>query len=231
MSTKTWEEVTSPQIEYLTDDTNGVKLFDELVPNKEVYIYDICKKVAQFLYKTPEEVPYFGKLTLRVESFEGVAWKDGQPPHITVAISSDYLESYAAKGGNITDEVSGVLFHELTHAYQHSSAQELHSIEGVADLVRYLAGYIALDLRKVGGEYTSAYKITGFFYDWVRAQYINEFDFLYELNESANPTNNGVWSLDDTLVRLTGKTAAELWAMYQSELEAKGLECPTSFGK
>ncbi|MGL4799986.1 MAG: basic secretory protein-like protein [Cellulosilyticaceae bacterium] len=231
MNTKTWEQVTSPEIEYITDDTNGVKLFDELVPNKEDYIYAICKSVAQFLYKTPEEVPHFGKLTLRVERFEGVAWKSGNPPHITVAINSDYLEKYANEGGNITDEVSGVLFHELTHAYQHSSAQELSSIEGVADLVRYLSGNIALELRKTGGEYTSAYKITGFFYDWVRAKYIESFDFLYELNQSASPANNGVWSLDDTFVKLTGETPQALWAMYQEELEAKGLACATSFGK
>lgn len=228
---KTWEEVTSPEIEYITDNTNGVKLFDTLVPDKEVYIYDICKKVAQFLYKTPEEVPHFGKLTLKVETFEGVAWKAGNPPHITVAINSQYLENYANKGGNITDEVSGVLFHELTHAYQHSSAQDLSSIEGVADLVRYLAGYIALDFRKVGGEYTTSYKTTGFFYDWVRAKYIEQCDFLYELNQTVSPENKGIWSLEDAFLKITACTPQSLWDAYQKELDEKGKACPTSFGK
>lgn len=231
MSRRTWEEVTSPEIEYITDDSNGVKLFDELVPNKEIYIYNICKAVAKFLYKTPEEVPYFGKLTLKVETFEGVAWKAGKPPHITVAINSNYLEDYATKGGNITDEVSGVLFHELTHAYQHSSGQELSSIEGVADLVRYLAGYISLNFRKAGGEYTTSYKTTGFFYDWIRAVYIDQCDFLYELNQTASPTNNGVWSLEEALLKITGRTPQNLWDEYQIELVEKGVACRTSFGE
>lgn len=225
---KTWEEVTSPQIEYITDDTQGVALFNELVPNKEEYIFAICKAVAKFLYKTPEEVPHFEKLTFRVESFGGVAWKDGEPPHITVAVSSDYLVKYNAEGGNIAEEVKGILFHELTHAYQHSSAQDLSSIEGVADLVRYLSGYMSLDYRKVGGEYTSSYKITGFFYDWIQAVYQDQCDFLYELNQTASPANNGEWSLESAFIKITGKTPEVLWAQYQQELEEKGMACRTS---
>lgn len=228
MEEKTWKSVTAPQIEYIIDDSDGVNLFNQLVPNKESYIYAICEGVVKWLYKSPEEVPSFEKLTFKVESFEGVAWKSGEPPHITVAVSSDYLMSYHNKGGNIAEEVRGILFHELTHAYQHSSGQDSPSIEGVADLVRYLAGYIPLELRKVGGNYTSSYKITGFFYDWVRAYYENEFDFLYKLNQSVHPNNKGIWTLEDAFNKLTGQTPDQLWESYQRELEDKGLDCRTS---
>lgn len=228
MDNKTWKSVASPQIEYVTDHSEGVELFNHLVGDLENYIHTICEDVAKWLYKVPEEVPYFEKLTFKVEHFDGVAWKSGEPPHITVAVSSCYLMDYHHKSGDIAEEVRGILFHELTHAYQHSSGQDITSIEGVADLVRYLAGYIPLELRKIGGTYTSSYKITGFFYDWIRARYEEQFDFLYELNQSVHPHNEGKWALEEVIKSLTGETIENLWEAYQEELEEKGIECMTS---
>lgn len=228
MNLQDWQAATSPQIEYVVDESEGVKLFNTLVPELEVYVHGICLEVAKLLYKKSEEVPHFGKLTFRVEAGEFVAWKDGEPPHITVCVSSDYLVKYNTQGGDIKEEVRGILFHELTHAYQHSNGQELYSIEGVADLVRYLAGYIPLELRQVGGNYTSSYKIGGFFYDWIRAMYQSRGDFLYELNQSAHPNNGGVWSFEEVIKQFTGKQVALLWTEYQQELEVKGINCITS---
>lgn len=228
MNLNAWENVTSPNIEYLRDHSEGVRLFELLVPQLETYVHEICLGVAQFLYQVPEEVPYFEKLTFRVESGDFVAWKEGAPPHITVCVSSDYLVKYHARGGDIKEEVKGILYHELTHAYQHSNAQDITSIEGVADLVRYLAGYIPLELRQMGGTYRSSYKITGFFYDWIRATYREGGDFLYVLNQSAHPNNEGEWSLEEVCMKFTTKSPEVLWETYQNELQDKGLSCPTS---
>lgn len=216
-----WSDVTSPSIEYVVDDSHGVKVFEELVPNLDEYIYEICQGVCKFLYKSPDEVPYFGKLTFKLEEFDGVAWKSGEPPHITVCVSTKYLVEYQAKGGDIKEEVRGILFHEITHAYQHSLNMEISAIEGVADLVRYLAGYISIDRRVPGGNYDSSYKITGFFFDWVRAKYLEQFDFLYELNQSANPKEAGSWSWDETIESICGCSVKQLWNQYARELENK----------
>lgn len=228
MDLENWKSITSPQIEYIKDESEGVQIFNKLVPDLEIYVHEICQAVAKWLYKKPEEVPYFEKLTFRVESGEFVAWKDGAPPHITVCVSSDYLVKYHTQGGNIKEEVRGILFHELTHAYQHSSGQVISSIEGVADLVRYLAGYIPLELRQAGGAHTSSYKVTGFFYDWIRAKYEESGDFLYILNQSAHPNNGGNWSLEDVMKQFTGEGPEALWNAYQRELEDKGINCTTS---
>lgn len=212
-----WKDVCRPDIEYKINDSRGSKIFEELVQDKNSYIYEICEIVCFHLYKNPSEVPSFKKLTFIIDDFDGVAWKDGMPPHITVAVSNKYLEKYNDEGKNISEEVKGILLHELTHAYQHSKNMDIEVIEGVADLVRYLSGYIDISFRKLGGNYDSSYKTTGFFFDWIRSKYINKFDFLYEINSLANPNldENFSWN---SVEQICGTTVEELWAEYQREL-------------
>ncbi|MGL4452974.1 MAG: basic secretory protein-like protein [Sarcina sp.] len=216
--TKTWREVCKPNIEYKINDSRGTKIFEELVGNKDEYIYEICEIVCKKLYKNSEEVPYFEKLTFIIDDFNGVAWKDGHPPHITVAVSSNYLEKFNDEGGNIKEEVKGILIHEVTHAYQHSKNMELFIIEGIADLTRYLSGYIDIKHRKIGGNYDGSYKITGFFFDYLREKHINEFDFLYELNQMANPQREEEWNFKEFIKEKCGKEVEELWREYQNQL-------------
>ena len=215
---KTWREVSIPNIEYKINDSRGTKIFEELVGSKDEYIYEICEIVCRQLYKSADEVPYFDKLTFIIDDFKGVAWKDGEPPHITVAVSSQYLEKFNDEGGNIKEEVKGILIHEVTHAYQHSKNMDLYVIEGIADLTRYLSGYIDIKHKKVGGNFDSSYKITGFFFDYIRERYIDKFDFLYELNQMANPIKEENWDFKVEVEKLCGQSVESLWNEYQKEI-------------
>ncbi|WP_444997531.1 basic secretory protein-like protein [Aliikangiella sp. IMCC44359] len=217
-----WGSVASPNIEYHNDDSPGGKLFKQLVPNIEPYIHDIAKGVVQTLYKSPSEVPAFSTLEFRIERWHndpnGVAWKAGNPPRITVNVNAYHLERINNKGGNVAEEVKGVLYHEMTHAYQHFTGVELPAIEGLADTVRYLRGYIDISNRYPGGHWTNSYKTTAFFFAWIQEE--KGFpDFTYCFNQQAHPNNQGVWSWDGAMQACTGYRTQSLWNEYQAWLK------------
>lgn len=219
-----WRSVTTPKIEFYLNDSKGTKLFEELVGDKREYVYEICEIVCKILYKDPNEVPVFEKLTFIIDDFDGVAWKDGDSPSITVAVSSRYLEDFNNKGGDIKEEVKGILIHEITHAYQHSKDMELFVIEGIADLTRYLAGYIDVKNRVLGGKFDSSYKITAFFFEYLNDKYIKQNGFLYELNQNANPKCNNRYGFEKFVESKCGEKVDLLWDDYQKSLKNSNIE-------
>jgi hypothetical protein len=44
--------------------------------------------------------------------------EDDGSSSITVVISTDYLQKFAAQGGDVARELTGMLTHEMTHMYQ-----------------------------------------------------------------------------------------------------------------
>ncbi|MGL5149501.1 MAG: basic secretory protein-like protein [Clostridium sp.] len=223
-----WTAVTSPKVTYIKENELGAKLFDELYPDATALIQELCQTVAKLLYKKPEEVPFFNKITFKIDSHEGVAYKNGASPEALIVVSAKYLENFKNSGRDLATEIRGVLTHEIVHIYQFDSGIELFILEGIADLSRYLADSIPLDARKVGGNYSDSYKTTGFFLDWLRAKNIDKYDFLYELNKSASKENNGEWSINAQFEELAGGNVLDLWNEYQAELEANGVNTLTS---
>lgn len=222
----TWHEVAAPALDYKNDRSPGALAFAALVPDPQAYAQDIAEKVVRTLYKSPAEVPAFKTLELRIERWEdqpkGIAWKDGEPPErIIVNVNAYYLENYAAKGGNVAEEVRGILFHEMTHAYQHYTGMAPEAIEGVADLVRYKNGYQAVGHRKPGGSWTSSYKTTSFFFGWLSEQK-GFSDFSHCFNQTGNATNpiSKTWSWESATAACTGGgDLAKLWGEYQDWLQ------------
>jgi len=213
-----WEDAISPTIVYINRDAEGSgALFDYFVPDPEFHVRETARHVCTFLYREFAEVPYIAKITLIVEYFDGVAWKAGNPPEITVCISSHYLQTYYDSGKDLLWEISGILYHELTHGYQFDDGgrySELSGlIEGIADTVRLFAGYIDPASQHHGGHWTSGYKTTAFFFAWI--EQTKHQGFLYELNQSLDPDDGIDWTWDE-IETITGESVSTLWEEYQA---------------
>ncbi len=219
-----WTAVTSPAVDYHNDGGAGAQLFRSLVPDSTVknYVHQIALDVVKTLYKSPSEVPAFSTLELHIENWNddpgGVAWKAGNPPHITVNVNGFYLENISKNGVNVADEVSGVLHHEMTHAYQHSEGMDLSAVEGTADAVRFLTGYIPVTNRRAGGHWDDSYQTTGFFLAWIQ-QYKGFTNFIHDFNQQGKPGTPGTWSWDGAIMNTTGFHVQTLWDEYQTWLK------------
>lgn len=214
-----------PSVDFRNDLSPGGQKFNQLVPDVNSYIQIIAENVQKTIYHNASEVPAFSTLELHIERWEndknGVAWKAGDPPRITVNVNAYHLERIAAAGGNVAEEVRGILFHEMTHAYQFSSgadmgvAGNLAAIEGLADTVRYLNGYIPTSFRQAGGSWTNSYKTTAFFFAWIKER--KGFpDFPYCFNQQFRPGTVG-WTWDGAMRSCAGgATTSALWSEYQT---------------
>jgi hypothetical protein len=83
-------------------------------------------------------------------------------------------------------------------------------IEGMADYVRFRAGYRSISARSKGGAYTDGYGPTSFFLAWIDD---GRPGFVKAVNLSAKPG----WTTD-AFVALTGETVDALWTEYQNAL-------------
>lgn len=234
-----WDEFAYPTITVVDKDqgqTEGSKLVHRLFPNLEDSIKEIAKGVCLLLYKDVSEIPYFEELQFELEYREGVAYKAGNPPKITVNLSTKYLESQYAQQGDegIIYEINGVNWHELTHAYQYvpkncggyaSGTEFFGFIEGTADAVRILSGYHSSRKPSPGGSWTSGYTTSGFFIEWLVNNY--DSDFLYKLNQSCKTIDP--WSYDAACKNILGKGVQSLWDEYQWYLKNGGNEAVAQF--
>ena len=160
--TDPWDDFTYPTIVYINRDADGSgAIFDQYIPDPEEHVAEIAKTVSRILYHEPDEVPLLTKITVVVAYFDGVASKSGDRPEIKIKISSKYLQEFLDSGGDVLYEIDGILHHEITHGYQYDDggrySQLSGVIEGVADTVRYYAGYIADTFRHKGGNWCSAF--------------------------------------------------------------------------
>jgi hypothetical protein len=209
--------VCTPEIafENQTADGDG-QLFDDAIPDPEAFMQEVAAGVCALLYREPDEVPPKTQITLVVGDFAGVAGTGNAGTEATIQLSSTYLAEYAAGGGDVLEEISGVIFHEVTHVYQLSEDYAVNwaSIEGVADAVRFYAGYVDLEDRAPGGSWTSGYKVTAFFFVWLEDSYVW---FLHQFNQSYDPLDDVPWSWDAIEV-ITGHPVEELWDEYQAAI-------------
>jgi hypothetical protein len=179
-------------------------------------IQEIGRRVCQILYREPDEVRNATHLTLIIRYAPGeVAWKSGDGADITVMISTDHMQNVHDDGRDLEKEIKGILFHEMTHMYQHDDSDadgvDIGLIEGIADFVRILAGYTPEGAGpNPGGSWDDGYTTTAFFLIWVDEQYP---DSVYRINLTMDSTDGQDWS-EESFRDITGKSVDELWDDY-----------------
>lgn len=84
-----------------------------------------------FQENSPAERKNTQQVTLIVESMDGVAYTSADQIHL----SANYVQGYS---GDVKKEVTGVLYHEMTHVWQWNGNGQAPGglIEGMADYVR-----------------------------------------------------------------------------------------------
>jgi hypothetical protein len=184
--------------------TGGGKVFADQIADPQAFMKEIAKKVCLVLYDKVDEVKKVPTVTLVIESpGSGVAATGGA----RTGFSAAYIGGFR---GDVNYEIHGVVAHEFTHIYQNNKTTTGWLIEGIADYVRYKAGYFKLTNRRKGGNYDGAYQTTGFFIAWLDEQYPG---FGRKLNLAMKGVAN-----EQTFQTLTGKPIAQLWMEYQASI-------------
>ncbi|MBR8534781.1 discoidin domain-containing protein [Carboxylicivirga sediminis] len=220
-----WQDMVMPTINFKNTSADKT-LYEQIVPDPQKLIHTACFDVARWLFICPDEMDVLQTINYSVEDKDGISAKGGQAPHISIFFSATYLQSCKDKGmtdAQLLDEVKGVLYHEVTHGYQFSpqGAGEYKPgddfygfIEGMADYVRYVSGYLTTSDRGQGGHWNDGYKTSGFFIDWLHSKDAN---FLNKLNHSAKSINP--WSWEAATQSITGKSVQVLWEEYQDDMK------------
>lgn len=190
-----WSTYDVGKVEFrnLSPETEGAKLYAQIVPYPEQFIQECARQVLKTLYFSPaDSIPDVKLIIYILKSYDGVSAKSGNPPSITITYSTDWVEkSYKGNMDTLVRENRGVLWHELTHGFQlepqgigtYGTNKTFWAfIEGMADAVRYVNGGFTLDDRPKGGHYTDGYRTTGFFLAWLKQT--KDPDFLRKFNRS-----------------------------------------------
>lgn len=195
----------------------GYSLFDQALPNAEQEILTILRKLNEILYKSPAEMPVrVKKILVEIVDTPGVAWMSGDNELKTLGISSQYLASFAANNPNnsLRDEIIGILYHELGHAYQYSD----FDVEAVADSLRYETGYHNRYGISPGGTWSS--NGTANFIRWIEDT--KHRGFIRALNAARIPYGMNeqqiqLWK-EGQFQLITGIDVNTLWSQYQQSL-------------
>lgn len=207
-------------------DTEGSRIYKALIPNPKEYIATQARAVLNTLYWGPQDsiVPV-NNLYYSLEDIDGISAKGGGNGEITVFYSTRHVErSFVKKDTAKVDfETRGVLYHELTHAYQ-LEPQGIGSygtnkvfwsfVEGMADAVRVAnGGFHGEADRPKGGNFDDGYRTTGYFLVWVRDH--KDPDFLRKFNRTALEVIP--WSYEGAFKKIFGEKCkvADVWKEYQ----------------
>lgn len=221
-----------PDVEFVNQaaHTRGWAIYDSLIPNPEAFIQQHAKWVVETLYWHDEEnIPPLEKINYRFEDKEGISAKSGGIPVTGIFYSSRWVEhSMESMGADkVLYETRGVLYHELTHAYQFGPRGAGHYrgpskdrkadeywvfTEGLADAVRTYNGFFDFSSRRPGGHWMDGYRTTGFFLHWLT---MKDADFLRKFNRTAQDIEP--WSFDKAMQSIFGEnvTTDKLWEEYQ----------------
>jgi hypothetical protein len=203
-----------------TDETRRALFMDAAGGDPEAFVQEIGRGVCHILYRTADEVRDATHLQLIIRYAPGeVAWKAGDGADITVMISTDHLTNVKNQGRDVATEVKGILFHEMTHMYQHDDhdghGADAGLIEGIADFVRIKAGFTPDGAQPSGGgNWNDGYTHTAFFLLYVDQAYPG---FAHDLNLSMDSDDGKTWS-PAAFQDITGKPVETLWDDYKAQL-------------
>ncbi|KAI5576983.1 hypothetical protein POPTR_009G094600v4 [Populus trichocarpa] len=144
-------------------------------------------------------------VNLFIDVMDGVAYSVNDEIHV----SDSYIASYS---GDVRTEITGVLYHEMTHIWQWNGNGQAPGglIEGIADFVRLKANYAPSHWVQPGqgDRWDQGYDVTAKFLD-----YCNDLrnGFVAELNKKMMTGYSAQYFVD-----LLGKTVDQLWTDYKA---------------
>lgn len=226
-----WENFPYPTVNFESKnpETEGSKVYHELVQDPDEYIKFHTKKVAEILYYSADDPMVEVKnIKYTLEDKDGVSAKGGGGGNIHIFYSTRHIERSAKESMFKLDfETRGVLYHELVHGYQfepkgigsYGTNKECWAcIEGLADAVRAEAGYFDMSTRRPGGHWLDGYRTTGFFLQWLTKKDPNA---IRKFHVSVRDID--VWSYDKAMKFIFGEQASieGLWNEYQEFLKSE----------
>ncbi|XP_047339322.1 uncharacterized protein LOC124942810 [Impatiens glandulifera] len=159
-----------------------------------------------FQQNTAADRKNVASVRLSVETFDGVAFTSNNGIHL----SAGYVQGYS---GNVKNEITGVLYHEMTHVWQWNGNGQAPGglIEGIADYVRLKAGFIPSHWVKPGqgNRWDQGYDVTARFLDYCNGR---RNGFVAELNKKMRTGYS-----KDYFVQLLGKSVDQLWLEYKAQ--------------
>jgi hypothetical protein len=213
----------TPAIDVEMLDTGpGAALFARAVPRPKELVEEVGRAVCRILYRRASEVRVVRHLTLilRDDPTAGREKGDGRG-NVTVMLSTRHLLEFADQGGDVANEITGSLHHEMTHVFQNDDrapgegtyANLVNVLEGVADFVRIRAGYLPPSplAEKRGSWDDEPYAKPAFFLLWVDDAHP---DFLRRMNRGLLAGDGVAWT-PAAIEPLAGETVDALWAEYQ----------------
>ncbi|NMR27326.1 secretion protein [Pseudoalteromonas sp. NEC-BIFX-2020_015] len=212
-----WQQFYLPVVTLTNTSSEQLSQWSDLTTE---LVQQVSYNVARLLYKYQANAPALPTLAISLEDMDGVAFKEGDFSGAKIHISAQYLKKYQADHGKraMADELIGVLYHEIAHAYQLDDANYKNIgplIEGIADVVRIKAGYVDMSQRKIGGNYNDGYKTTAFFIHWLEKN--KHHDLLIKLNAQLDPNDGKTWQWQNFESNLNINLVRE-WNNYQTLL-------------
>lgn len=214
-------------------ETRGSQIWHAIVPDPEAYIQGCAREVLHTLYMSPTDsvVPHLSQIRYLLQDYQGISEKWGGGDHVGIRYSTNWVERCFGESGDtarVDHETRGVLYHELTHAYQlepkgcgsYGDGGEFWAfIEGMADAVRLSCGGFEQDFqssdRPRGGHWSEGYRKAGYFLYWLDQN--KGHDFIRRFNRSA--AELPVWSWDAAMHHILGPDPSNdveaLWKEYQ----------------
>ncbi|KAF3289801.1 hypothetical protein TWF970_003557 [Orbilia oligospora] len=159
------------------DDGSSV-IFDSGLNLHDVLVEAVIG-VLDTLY-TPKTAPTnVRSVTFIIRSMDGVAYTTGMDiddDHKEIHFSTDYIAGVneRSKGKQNKQEILGVIRHEMVHCFQYNAFGGANGglIEGIADWVRYKAGFRPPHWHRGEGDaWDNGYERTAYFLLWLEEQY------------------------------------------------------------
>ena len=181
------------------------------------------RNVLRCLYLSPScpatTLPPTRSVTLILRDMDGVAYTTGSDlddDHKEIHFSTRYIAGITPDARR-TDEITGVLTHELVHCFQYNGRGHCPGglIEGIADWVR-LRCHLAPPhwKREAGDKWDAGYQTTAYFLDYLEGRFGD--GTVPRLNETLRTDRYGEKVTWDAVV---GRTVEDLWSEYTASLK------------
>ncbi|OVA02042.1 Uncharacterized protein family [Macleaya cordata] len=183
------------------DNQIGIEYSRQTLESGSAFIWQIFGQSNEADRKNVQRISMF------VRPVDGVASTSGDQ----IQVSANYIARFS---GDVKREITGVLYHELTHVWQWDGTPGPRTpgslIEGIADYVRLKANYPAPGWVQAGAgnSWDERSDVTAHFLDYCNSLRAG---FVAELNSKMRTGYNANY-----FVELLGKTAEQLFSDYKA---------------